>query len=454
MQALNSAAVVLAGSSFPTSPAATPRPEREAPLSRRWSPLTPREKDEGTGPKDGPLSISVIFDSVSTPRSARKTKVRPEAVQPQTPKLSEPLVSPSFLNTAALSAVLSPTEPAGCTADFCSVIDEPKYSTDLNMFQLAKQLRREVKVRDRIVALKLVRDTILVSELVQHLLSTCVAHCRAHARWIVTELIEYGCLYYASEFARGSESVNARGFVTTQNLPLRFAMDDRTLEARFDAEQLDNIIQAFRIGMPLMRTPRTYTRPAESSKSGGTKMRVSAFTGQDAVRWLLDAGHARSRAEAILLCEYLDKTSVIQRVGRSSGSEDFKDSPGILYCMVLEVEPGPHTASQLQQSSVFSRKHSAFAHCSDSGTNASMAAAMAAFSSGRAATASASSTSESALLGPDKRAALFSGATVAKRHSRALPIREPRAQTRDLVGAMMGSGAKAVQAFDTHCAQY
>eukprot|EP00183_Erythrolobus_madagascarensis_P003939 CAMPEP_0185855752 /NCGR_PEP_ID=MMETSP1354-20130828/26768_1 /TAXON_ID=708628 /ORGANISM="Erythrolobus madagascarensis, Strain CCMP3276" /LENGTH=194 /DNA_ID=CAMNT_0028557839 /DNA_START=252 /DNA_END=833 /DNA_ORIENTATION=+ len=150
-------------------------------------------------------------------------------------------------------------------------------------FDMVHSMRDGIKVKDRLVALKMERNTVLGSEIVSWLVRTRVAQSREEAEQIGAEMVEYGHLYPVGS----DEESSFTSRFSRRAVPFRFSCDDRDVSKLFSHEEMSALGAKFVADMSLCYC-----------KSISATTLPDVFTGADATTYLLNAGYAKNRSEA------------------------------------------------------------------------------------------------------------------------------------------------------------
>mmetsp|Transcript_4268 Transcript_4268/g.9302 ORF Transcript_4268/g.9302 Transcript_4268/m.9302 type:complete len:353 (-) Transcript_4268:652-1710(-) len=180
---------------------------------------------------------------------------------------------------------------------------------NLNHFELADRMRNSIKVKDRVVALRRRRDTVLACDVVEWLITQREADSVAQAVYLGTLLVEYGHLYALDEDKTPSGEFSSPPFVNAA-VPYRFVVDDRSASISVGTAEFDTFCADFERSV-LCRTARVGVAIA------------SVFSGSDAVSWVVTSGYARNRGLAVSMCQLLLSNGVFSRaLGRDTRFRD------------------------------------------------------------------------------------------------------------------------------------
>ncbi|KAA8492399.1 hypothetical protein FVE85_7906 [Porphyridium purpureum] len=179
---------------------------------------------------------------------------------------------------------------------------EAKYQ-DMNYFVLARIMRNEISVKDRVTTLpwKTVKMSFRAIDATKYLVRSVYASNTAEAKFLCEQLISQGHIYDA--FEEQSE----RDFRPESKRLYRFAMDDRTLESlQVDTAEVQKAIEeAF---VPFLKTTQ--------------------FEGRQLVSFLLERGKAANRSEGLKIGQLLLEEVIIARAGSNSLAL-FRDSSAL-----------------------------------------------------------------------------------------------------------------------------
>jgi len=200
-----------------------------------------------------------------------------------------------------------------------------KYS-DLDCFQLARDMRSALPVRDRIgqVLTRVYPKTFLGGHAARYLFDVGLADSYAEAAFICDELIGQGHIYDVLDEEETSFRDGYRLY--------RFAADDRILPELNDGVFIVQVLVALESSVTL------------GDRRVGVVTHQKVFSGEEAVDAILRSKRVSNRADAVKVCERLAELGHIQRLGAMNNSV-FSDCTSLYRFRKDQsnVEPAPRS---------------------------------------------------------------------------------------------------------------
>mmetsp|Transcript_9247 Transcript_9247/g.24422 ORF Transcript_9247/g.24422 Transcript_9247/m.24422 type:complete len:371 (-) Transcript_9247:942-2054(-) len=217
----------------------------------------------------------------------------------------------------------SPTaSSAGSSRKSSKKLLRVQYTADC--FELVDRMRNSICVKDRFVAMRKQRNTVLACDVVNWLVANNEADSVSQAVDIGALLMEYGHMYALDEEKEGFDAQSSPRFANAA-IPLRFAVDERQASLGRGTEKFDDFRKAFKASV----------RP-HTTRFGMLTFEV--FSGSEATSWVVNSGYARNRGLAVPLCQVLMDDGVIARAfGRDTR---FQDSSKVMFRFIVpEFKP-------------------------------------------------------------------------------------------------------------------